>query len=93
MAKNKLKKFSELKGYQNVFEPNVEDLQSKFDLKGNWNKLVFKNEQPIVLELGCGKGEYSVGLAKKYPEKSSGIDFRSVDFTSTKVICGKILTR
>lgn len=77
MAKNKLKKFSELKGYQNVFEPSVEDLQSKFDLKGNWNKLVFKNEQPIVLELGCGKGEYSVGLAKKYPEKNFiGVDVK-----------------
>lgn len=47
------------------------------DYKGNWNKSVFKNENPIILELGCGKGEYAVGLAKKYPNKNFiGVDIK-----------------
>lgn len=52
-----------------------------FELKGNWNKTVFKNNHPIVLELGCGKGEYTVALAEKYPEKNFiGIDIKGARF-------------
>lgn len=66
-----------MKGYKNVFEPSMEQVMSEFELKGSWNKSFFKNENPIVLELGCGKGEYSVGLAKKYPNKNFiGVDVK-----------------
>jgi tRNA (guanine-N7-)-methyltransferase len=77
LAKNKLKKFDDLKAYQNVFEPSIDDLKDQFYLSGKWNELVFKNNNPIVLELGCGMGEYSVGLAKKNPNKNFiGVDIK-----------------
>jgi len=78
MAKRKLEKFEQIKTFSNVFEPEIKiNLQTDFELKGNWKKNYFKNENPIVLELGCGKGEYSVGLAIKYPEKNFiGIDIK-----------------
>ena len=70
-SKNKLKRFKENEEFKNVFQPSREDLVTKnFNYKGSWNKLVFKNNNPIVLELGCGKGEYSVGLAKMFPKKN-----------------------
>ena len=70
-SKNKLKRFKENEGFNNVYQPSREDLlNDKFNLKGNWNKLAFKNSNPIVVELGCGKGEYSVGLAKMFPKKN-----------------------
>ncbi len=77
MAKNKLKKFDDIKAYKNVFEPSIDDLKDQFNLSGKWNEIVFKNNNPIVLELGCGMGEYSVGLAKKYPNKNFiGVDIK-----------------
>jgi tRNA (guanine-N7-)-methyltransferase len=77
LAKNKLKKFNDIKAYKNVFEPSIEDLKKHYSLSGKWNELVFKNNNPIVLELGCGMGEYSVGLAIKYPNKNFiGIDVK-----------------
>ena len=77
-SKNKLKRFKENEGFKNVYQPSREDLlNDKFNLKGNWNRLAFKNSNPIVVELGCGKGEYSVGLAKKKKEKNFiGIDIK-----------------
>ena len=70
-SKNKLKRFKENETFQNVIEPTREEVVSgDFKWKGNWNKDFFKNDNPIVLELGCGKGEYSVGLAEKYPDKN-----------------------
>jgi len=77
-SKNKLKRFKENEGFKNVYQPLREDLlNDKFNLKGNWNRLAFKNSNPIVVELGCGKGEYSVGLAKMFPEKNFiGIDIK-----------------
>ena len=77
-SKNKLKRFKENEGFKNVYQPSREDLlNDKFNLKGNWNRLAFKNSNPIVVELGCGKGEYSVGLAKMFPEKNFiGIDIK-----------------
>ncbi len=63
--------------YPNVFQPTFEDLKSGFSMQGKWRSEVFKNDNPLVVELGCGKGEYSVGLAKKYPEKNFlGIDVK-----------------
>ena len=81
-SKNKLKRFKENEGFNNVFQPSREDLlNDKFNLKGNWNKLAFKNSNPIVVELGCGKGEYSVGLAKMFPKKNFvGIDIKGARF-------------
>jgi len=65
-----------------VFQPSREDLlNDKFNLRGNWNRLAFKNSNPIVVELGCGKGEYTVGLAKMFPEKNFiGIDIKGARF-------------
>ncbi len=77
MAKNKLKKFNQLKIFSNVIEPSLKDLEEGFNWKGKWKKKFFKNNNPIVLELGCGKGEYSVGLSKRYTDKNFiGIDIK-----------------
>ena len=77
MAKNKLKKFNDLETFSHVIQPSIDELRSNFNLKGNWRKHFFKNDNPIVLELGCGKGEYTVGLAKNFPEKNYlGIDIK-----------------
>lgn len=85
MAKNKLFKFNEIKKMDHVLEPSVEKtLNKEIDYKGNWNKRFFKNEQPIVLELGCGKGEYAVGLAKKYPNQN----FVAVDIKGNRIYVG-----
>lgn len=63
--------------YPNVFQPTFDELKSGFSIQGKWKSEVFKNDNPLVVELGCGKGEYSVGLAKKYPEKNFlGVDVK-----------------
>lgn len=81
MGKNKLKRFSENKTFENVFQPTRAEMVSGFELKGNWNKEIFQNENPIVLELGCGKGEYTVALAEKFPDKNFiGIDIKGARF-------------
>lgn len=75
--KNKLEHFAENLTFDNMFQYSYEQVINGFDLKGNWNKDFFKNDNDIILELGCGKGEYSVGLAKYYPEKNFiGIDIK-----------------
>ncbi len=81
-SKNKLKRFRENEGFSNVIQPSREELTNEeYPLKGNWNKEFFKNEQPIVLELGCGKGEYSVALAQANPHKNFiGIDIKGARF-------------
>jgi tRNA (guanine-N7-)-methyltransferase len=82
--KNKLRKFAEVLSFPNVYEcydvqqPELvgKDLQ-KIDLKGKWNELHFKNNNPITLELACGGGEYTVELAEKYPDKNFiGVDIK-----------------
>ena len=71
MGKNKLKKFAEMETFPNVFQPPYEPMA------GRWRDAFFHNNNPIVLELGCGRGEYTVGLAQKYPEKNFiGIDIK-----------------
>lgn len=81
-SKNKLKRFKENESFDNVIQPSREELvNGDFQLKGQWNKKFFKNDQPLVLELGCGKGEYSVGLAKKFPDRNFiGIDIKGARF-------------
>jgi tRNA (guanine-N7-)-methyltransferase len=81
-SKNKLKRFSENETFTNVFQPTREEVVgNEFPLKGKWNSDFFKNDNPIVLELGCGKGEYSVGLAERFPEKNFiGIDIKGARF-------------
>lgn len=81
-SKNKLKRFKENETFANVFQPKREELiQGDFTLKGKWREEVFKNENPLVLELGCGKGEYSVGLATRYPNVNFiGIDIKGARF-------------
>ena len=79
-SKNKLKRFRENESFENVIQPSREDVLNGFSLKGNWQSF-FKNNNPIVLELGCGKGEYSVALSEKYPEKNFiGIDIKGARF-------------
>lgn len=77
-SKNKLKRFKENETFANVFQPKRDELlDGAFPLRGNWNKTVFNNENPLILELGCGKGEYTIGLAKKSPNKNFiGIDIK-----------------
>ncbi|OAV70802.1 tRNA (guanine-N(7)-)-methyltransferase [Bacteroidales bacterium Barb4] len=71
MGKNKLSKFDDMAVYPHVFQYPFATLQEKgFEMKGHWNETFFKNNNPIVLELGCGKGEYTVGLGKLFPEKN-----------------------
>ncbi|MFN9109320.1 MAG: tRNA (guanosine(46)-N7)-methyltransferase TrmB, partial [Bacteroidota bacterium] len=81
-SKNKLKRFKENETFDNVFQPTREQVVSgQCPLFGKWNRDFFKNENPIVLELGCGKGEYAVGLAEKYPNKNFiGIDIKGARF-------------
>ncbi|WP_010518122.1 tRNA (guanosine(46)-N7)-methyltransferase TrmB [Croceivirga radicis] len=79
-SKNKLKRFKENETFANVIQPTREEVVGNFEHKGKW-KDFFKNDNPIVLELGCGKGEYTVGLAKRYPNKNFiGIDIKGARF-------------
>jgi tRNA (guanine-N7-)-methyltransferase len=78
MSKNKLSKFAEVHALPNVVEvPYEELLQGPYKLQGKWSSQFFGNDFPVVLELGCGKGEYTVGLAESFPEKNFiGIDIK-----------------
>lgn len=78
MGKNKLAKFANMEAYPHVFQYPFAVLQEKgFEMKGKWNEKFFKNSNPIILELGCGKGEYTVGLAKLYPDNNFiGVDIK-----------------
>ena len=79
MGKNKLSKFADMKEYPHVFECPLyyKNEQPPFALRGRWREGFFHNANPIVLELGCGKGEYTVGLAERYPERNFiGVDIK-----------------
>jgi tRNA (guanine-N7-)-methyltransferase len=78
MGKNKLSRFEEMKAFRNVIQFQYSDLETDvFQLKGKWHSDFFKNENPLVLELGCGKGEYAVNLGRRYPSKNFiGIDIK-----------------
>ena len=81
-SKNKLRRFRENETFSNVFQPAREELMHGiFPLKGRWRDSFFNNNNPLVLELGCGKGEYTVNLAKEYPDKNFiGIDIKGARF-------------
>ena len=81
-SKNKLKRFKENLTFKNVIQPSREILvDDNFEYKGKWNNLFFKNNKPIIIELGCGKGEYSIELAKLNPDKNFiGIDIKGARF-------------
>jgi tRNA (guanine-N7-)-methyltransferase len=75
-SKNKLRRFKENETFLNLIQPTREELLSDISLKGNW-KDEFKNDNPIVLELGCDKGEYTLSLAKEFPNINViGIDIK-----------------
>ncbi|MGC8823857.1 MAG: tRNA (guanosine(46)-N7)-methyltransferase TrmB [Bacteroidales bacterium] len=78
MGKNKIQRFAELHTFPNVIEVELEEVFGKnHPLKGKWNEQRFKNINPIILELGCGKGEYTVAMAASYPSKNFiGIDIK-----------------
>ena len=83
MSKNKLKKFAELASMENVFEFPLQRILAgdDFPLQGEWGKSFFGNSNPIVLELGCGRGEYTVGLARNHTDKNFiGIDIKGARF-------------
>lgn len=85
MAKKKLIRFKQMAQFKNVIEPKLtEVLNTNYYLKGKWASTFFKNNNPIILELGCGKGEYSVALAKKYPNKN----FLGVDIKGARIWYG-----
>ena len=81
-SKNKLKRFIQNESFSNVIQPKRQELLSKnFNYRGNWNSLYFKNNNPIIIELGCGRGEYTVNLAKLNPDKNYiGIDIKGARF-------------
>ena len=81
-SKNKLKRFRENETFPNVIQPKRDDvLKGKFPYMGSWRKDFFKNKNPIVLELGCGKGEYTVHLAQRSPHINHiGIDIKGARF-------------
>jgi len=78
VGKNKLKRFNELEHLKRIFQPPIEEVLGKdHSLKGNWISEVFGNDHPIVLELGCGKGEYTIGLAGLNPDRNYiGVDIK-----------------
>jgi tRNA (guanine-N7-)-methyltransferase len=76
MSKNKLARFAENETFSNLFQHTSYNIREEgFPMKGKWGSEYFHNDHPIVLELGCGKGEYTVGLAQRYPDKNFiGVD-------------------
>jgi tRNA (guanine-N7-)-methyltransferase len=85
MGKNKLQKFADMASYPHVFEyPYAVANRVPFEMSGKWNEVFFKNGNPIVLELGCGRGEYTVGLGKMFPDKN----FIAVDIKGARMWTG-----
>lgn len=78
MTKRKLERFEEMKEFSNVLQPAFDEVFNKdFRLKGRWNRDFFGNNNPIILELGCGKGEYTIELAKKFKDANFiGVDIK-----------------
>jgi tRNA (guanine-N7-)-methyltransferase len=77
VGKKKLIRFAENRTFSHLFQYSFEELKSGFALKGRWHEDYFHNENPIALELGCGKGEYTVHMAMKYPHRNFiGVDIK-----------------
>ena len=85
MGKGKLAKFAEMETFSNVFQYPYSVVDNvPFEMQGHWREMYFKNNHPIVLELGCGKGEYTVELARLYPE----MNFIGVDIKGARMWTG-----
>jgi tRNA (guanine-N7-)-methyltransferase len=85
VGKKKLQRFAEMETFGHVVQPSYDEVFRKdYPLKGKWSQLFFKNNQPIILELGCGKGEYTVGLARKFTK----INFIGVDIKGARMWSG-----
>ena len=85
MSKGKLAKFADMERFENVFQYPYSVVDNvPFEMKGKWREMYFHNDNPIVLELGCGKGEYTVELAKLYPE----MNFIGVDIKGARMWTG-----
>lgn len=85
MSKGKLAKFADMERYENVFQYPYSVVDNvPFEMKGHWREMFFKNDNPIVLELGCGKGEYTVELARLYPD----VNFIGVDIKGARMWTG-----
>lgn len=82
MGKNKWNRFAECETFECMIQADFESVfRKKHPISGHWNEQVFKNDRPIVLELGCGRGEYTVGLAKRYPH----LNFIGVDIKGARM--------
>lgn len=82
MGKNKLQRWAEMEDFPNVIQPHLKEILNKdHALKGKWGNSHFKNNNPLVLELGCGRGEYTLGLAKMYPN----INFIGIDIKGARL--------
>lgn len=82
MGKDKLRKFRENETFECLIQPSLDQvLNQKHPLSGNWSKSVFGNDNPIVLELGCGKGEYTIALAERNPN----INYIGVDIKGARL--------
>lgn len=85
MGKNKLRKFAEMQEFDCVYQYPFGRLQAEgFPLKGRWHEEVFRNDNPLTLELGCGKGEYTVELARRFPQR----DFIGIDIKGARIYTG-----
>ncbi|WP_298990245.1 tRNA (guanosine(46)-N7)-methyltransferase TrmB [uncultured Polaribacter sp.] len=79
-SKNKLKRFQENETFKNVIQPTRDEVLNNFSHKGKWHSF-FGNNNPLIVELGCGKGEYTVALARQNPDKNYiGIDIKGARF-------------
>ena len=79
-SKNKLKRFQENETFPNVIQPTRDEVLNNFSHQGKWHSF-FNNNNPISIELGCGKGEYTIALAEKNPNKNFiGIDIKGARF-------------